>query len=72
MGQSTDNRVQIADEQASRLHAEVRYENGQHHIVDLGSTNGTFVNDIQIKTTYALSHGDIITIGTTELRYESS
>ena len=72
MGRSTDNRVQIADEQASRLHAEVRYENGRHHIVDLGSTNGTFVNGIQIEKTYALSHGDIITIGATELRYESS
>ena len=49
MGRSTDNSVQIADGQASRLHAEVRYENGRHHIVDLGSTNGTFVNGIQIE-----------------------
>ena len=72
MGRSTDNSVQIADNQASRLHAEVRYENGRHHIVDLGSTNGTFVNGIQIEKTYTLSHGDIITIGATELRYESS
>ncbi|MEC7579491.1 MAG: FhaA domain-containing protein [Actinomycetota bacterium] len=72
IGRSTDNPVQIADEQASRLHAEVRYENGQHHIVDLGSTNGTFVNGIQIEKTYTLSHGDIIRIGATELRYESS
>ena len=72
MGRSTDNSVQIADNQASRLHAEVRYENGQHHIVDLGSTNGTFVNGIQIEKTYTLSHGDIIRIGATELRYESS
>ena len=72
MGRSTDNDVQIADGQASRLHAEVRYENGGHHIVDLESTNGTLVNGTQIEKTYALSHGDIITIGATELRYESS
>ena len=72
MGRSTDNSIQIADNQASRLHAEVRYENGQHHIVDLGSTNGTFVNGTQIKETHTLSHGDIIRIGATELRYESS
>ncbi len=72
MGRSTDNSVQIADNQASRLHAEVRYENGRHLIVDLGSTNGTFVNGTQIKETYTLSHGDIIKIGATELRYESS
>jgi hypothetical protein len=72
MGRSTDNNVEIADEQASRLHAEVRYENGQHHILDLSSTNGTLVNGNQIDTAHALSHGDIITIGTTEFRYESS
>ena len=72
MGRSTDNNVKIADEQASRLHAEVRYENGQHHILDLNSTNGTLVNGNQIETAHALSHGDVITIGTTEFRYESS
>ena len=71
MGRSTDNNVKIVDEQASRLHAEVRYENGQHHIHDLNSTNGTLVNGNQQKCSRP-SHGDIITIGTTEFRYESS
>ena len=72
MGRSTDNDIQIADGQASRHHAEIRYDNGRHHIVDLNSTNGTLVNDNRISSAHALSHGDIITIGNTELRYESS
>ena len=72
MGRSTDNDIQIADGQASRHHAEIRYDNGRHHIVDLNSTNGTLVNDNRIASTQALSHGDIITIGNTEFRYESS
>ena len=72
MGRSTDNHIQIADGQASRHHAEIRYDNGRHHIVDLNSTNGTLVNDNRIASAQALSHGDIITIGNTELRYESS
>ena len=72
MGRSTDNDIQIADGQASRHHAEIRYDNGRHHIVDLNSTNGTLINDSRITSAHALSHGDIITIGNTELRYESS
>ncbi len=72
IGRSTENSVQVIDGQASRYHAEVRYENGQHHIVDLDSTNGTLVNGNQIEKAHALSHGDIIRIGTTEFRYESS
>ena len=72
VGRSTDNDIQIADGQASRHHAEIRYDNGRHHIVDLNSTNGTLVNDNRIASAHALSHGDIITIGNTELRYESS
>ena len=72
MGRSTDNDIQISDGQASRHHAEIRYDNGRHHIVDLNSTNGTLINDNRITSAQALSHGDIITIGATEFRYESS
>ena len=72
MGRSTDNDIQMADGQASRHHAEIRYDNGRHQIIDLNSTNGTLVNDNRIASAQALSHGDIITIGNTEFRYESS
>ena len=72
MGRATSNAVQISDGQASRQHAEIRYENGRHHVVDLNSTNGTLVNDHHITGSQLLNHGDIITIGATEFRYESS
>ncbi len=72
MGRATSNAVQISDGQASRQHAEIRYENGRHHVVDLNSTNGTAVNDHRITGSQQLNHGDIITIGATEFRYESS
>ena len=72
MGRATSNNVQIADGQASRQHAEIRYENGRHIIADLNSTNGTFVSDQRINGSQQLNHGDIITIGSTEFRYESS
>ena len=72
MGRATSNGVQISDGQASRQHAEIRYESGRHYVVDLNSTNGTLVNDQCIVGSQQLSHGDIITIGATEFRYESS
>ena len=72
MGRATSNGVQISDGQASRQHAEIRYENGRHHVVDLNSTNGTLVNDQRIVGSQQLNHGDIINIGATEFRYESS
>jgi type IV secretory pathway VirB10-like protein len=72
MGRATSNGIQISDGQASRQHAEIRYENGRHHVVDLNSTNGTLVNDQRITGSQQLNHGDIITIGATEFRYESS
>ena len=72
MGRATNNSVQIADGQASRQHAEIRYENGRHIVADLNSTNGTLVNDQRIHGSQQLNHGDIVTIGSTEFRYESS
>ena len=72
MGRATSNNVQIADGQASRQHAEIRYENGRHIVADLNSTNGTLVNDQRINGSQPLNHGDIITIGSTEFRYETS
>ena len=71
IGRSTDNTVTIADAQASRKHAEIRYENGRHIIVDLGSTNGTSVNGTKLAGPHTLTHGDQITIGESHLRYES-
>jgi len=72
MGRATSNNVQVADGQASRQHAEIRYENGRHFVADLNSTNGTLVNDQRITGSQQLNHGDIITIGSTEFRYETS
>lgn len=71
IGRSTDNTVTVADAQASRKHAEIRYENGRHVIVDLGSTNGTSVNGAKLSGPHTLTHGDQITIGESHLRYES-
>jgi len=50
----------------SRRHAELRREDGQVLISDLGSTNGTLVNG-QPVTAARLADGDRITLGRTTL-----
>ena len=54
--------IQISDRRISRKHACIRSENGQFSIEDLGSQNGTFVNNERIAKTRLKSH-DKISIG---------
>jgi pSer/pThr/pTyr-binding forkhead associated (FHA) protein len=41
-------------------------------VVDLNSTNGTLVNGIRINGEQRLSDGDIISFGSTHVRFEAS
>lgn len=52
-------------EVASRLHAEIQVEGSFYYIVDGGSSNGTYVNDIRLnsQTRYLLNLGDKIDLG---------
>jgi NADPH-dependent 2,4-dienoyl-CoA reductase/sulfur reductase-like enzyme/pSer/pThr/pTyr-binding forkhead associated (FHA) protein len=49
----------------SRRHAELSYANGQYVLHDLGSTNGTFVNDTRMEpgSTHILNPGDQMRLG---------
>ena len=49
----------------SRRHAEISYANGQYILHDLGSTNGTFVNDARIEPDkpYVLKSDDLLRFG---------
>jgi pSer/pThr/pTyr-binding forkhead associated (FHA) protein len=49
----------------SRLHAEIHIEGNSYYIEDLGSTNGTYVNNTKLisKTRYQLNLGDKIDLG---------
>jgi pSer/pThr/pTyr-binding forkhead associated (FHA) protein len=62
--------VVLADPGASRRHASVRAEGGGFLLTDLGSTNGTFVNDEQVQERW-LTDGDRVTIGTTVIEFRS-
>ena len=56
------------DNELSRRHARlVRGANGRLLVEDLGSTNGTFVNDARIAEPAMLSPGDVLRVGSSEL-----
>ena len=60
--------VVVDDPGASRHHAEIRRVGGSYVVSDLGSTNGTLVNDATVGE-QALADGDRITIGNTVLEF---
>jgi hypothetical protein len=62
--------VVLADPGASRRHAEVRRTPDGYVVTDVGSTNGTMVNQTAISE-HHLQQGDRITIGSTVLEFRS-
>ncbi|MDX6229645.1 MAG: family transcriptional regulator, regulator of embCAB operon [Frankiales bacterium] len=71
VGRADDCHVVIADPLSSRRHAMIRLTGGVHEIIDLDSTNGTRVNDLELgpNQAHALTEHDDILIGRTRLRY---
>jgi signal transduction histidine kinase len=69
VGRHSSNTVILHDIQVSRRHLELRAtEGGTHHLRDLGSGNGTWVNGRAVLETL-LRNGDTITLGQTVLLY---
>ncbi|HEY7834237.1 MAG TPA: FHA domain-containing protein [Ktedonobacterales bacterium] len=57
------------DPLASRRHSLLRYDGQRYTIADLGSSNGTYVNDLEIHEVTPLGPGDHITVGEHEFLY---
>lgn len=70
VGRRDTSDLVIADPHVSLAHARVKRRQGAVLIEDLGSTNGTFVNGERLTTARALRHGDEVTFGTVETRFE--
>lgn len=69
IGRTSTNDVVLSDPNVSRHHAELRREGDAWMLVDLGSTNGTLVNDKPARS-HELSHGDRLRFGTSELIFD--
>ena len=70
IGRAPDNGLVVRDGRASRHHARIDGRRGTLILTDLGSTNGSFVNDRRVEAV-ALGPGDRIRIGTTSLLIEA-
>lgn len=55
--------IVIKDTFASGQHARIFIRKGQYCLEDMGSTNGTFVNEVQVKQPVVLADGDKIRVG---------
>ena len=66
LGRDPDANVVVRGEAArvaSVRHAELRFDNGAWLLADLGSKNGTFLNDKRVMTPTAVKQGDVIRLG---------
>lgn len=68
IGRDTASDVVIDHPVVSKHHAEIVKQNGKFILIDLGSTNGTFVNGIKVKR-HQLHELDRIVIGPSELHF---
>jgi two-component system, NtrC family, sensor kinase len=68
IGRAPSNTVVLSDPLVSRRHARISAEGKRFIIEDLGSVNGTLVNN-QPVTRQALRVGDVITLGKTAIRF---
>lgn len=62
LGRAPDNTIVISDPTVSSRHARLYLQGNQWYIQDLGSTNGTFVNNLRV-TQHPVRIGDQIRLG---------
>jgi len=65
-----DTDLVLAQPLVSRRHADLRWQDGKHVLIDHGSANGTFVNGERIRAPHPLAPGDVVQIGTFRLTYD--
>ena len=63
VGRARDNQVVLEDPTISRHHAWIKGEGEDFMIFDVGSGNGSFVNDERVKEPRRLENGDVVRFG---------
>jgi Nif-specific regulatory protein len=72
IGRATENVVSFIDDRCSRFHAKLFFTEEQWFVQDLGSRNGTFVDDLNISTRACpIKAGQHIQIGRAVLQFGS-
>lgn len=69
VGRSEKCQIPLGDTYASQVHARVFRRNGQFFIEDMGSTNGTYLNQRKVTGPTPVNRGDRVRIGRTDLEF---
>jgi len=72
IGRQAGNDICIPEQHVSRQHAVINYRDGIFMITDLGSANGTFVNDRQLTEAFPLASGDVIRLYVPVLNFSAT
>jgi pSer/pThr/pTyr-binding forkhead associated (FHA) protein len=70
MGRSDGAEIRVDDPFASSAHARIFSRGEYMFLEDMGSTNGTYLNGRQVRSTERLRPSDVIRIGDSEYRCE--
>ncbi len=72
LGRGDAAEIRLNDPYASSRHARIVLQGGVVILEDLGSTNGTYLNEELLQGLAPLHHGDRVRIGDSEFTYEDS
>ncbi len=72
IGRQAGNDICIPEQHVSRQHAVINYRDGIFMITDLGSANGTFVNDRQLTEPFPLASGDEVRLYVPMLKFSAT
>ena len=70
LGRDVNNAIVVDDQFASAQHAVLTFRGRTWYVEDLNSTNGTFVNGVQIEGVSPLGYGDELQLGQVRMRLE--
>jgi hypothetical protein len=70
LGTAADCDIVITDPYLSAKHCTIKHENGNFVLIDLDSTNGTYVNQKRV-TKMELIDNDTVRLGRTEFKFKS-
>ena len=69
IGRGQDQDIILADDRSSRSHVALEVRGDTAFVIDLGSSNGTFVNGELVMGELELREGDVLLVGSTEIQY---
>ena len=69
VGRNADNEIVLDDAGVSRYHARIEWRGSACVLEDLGSTNGTWINDERVDSPAPVNDGDVVRFGSISLTF---